>query len=89
MLQSRLYQAHKEKVEAEMSKQRKDLVGTGERSEKVRTYNYPQNRVTDHQVDVTLKKLDMVMQGDLEDIIEPLMAQGNRDRRAQQALLIR
>ena len=85
MLQSRLYQAHREKVEAEASQQRKELVGTGERAEKVRTYNYPQNRVTDHQVEVTLKKLDMVMEGDLDDIIEPLMAKGNADRRARQA----
>ena len=84
MLQSRLYQAHREKQDAEASKQRKELVGTGERSEKVRTYNYPQNRVTDHQVDVTLKKLDMVMEGDLDDIIEPLMSHGNTERRARQ-----
>ncbi len=84
MLQSRLYQAHREKQDAEASKQRKELVGTGERSEKVRTYNYPQNRVTDHQVDVTLKKLDMIMEGDLDDIIEPLMSHGNAERRARQ-----
>lgn len=84
MLQSRLYQAHREKIEAETSQQRKELVGTGERAEKVRTYNYPQNRVTDHQVDITLKKLDMVMEGDLDDIIEPLIAKGNAERRARQ-----
>ena len=57
LLQSRLLAAQMEKSEAEMRKQRKERVGTGERAEKVRTYNFPQNRVTDHQVDVTLKKL--------------------------------
>jgi peptide chain release factor 1 len=74
ILQSRLLAAQMEAHEAEMSKQRKGQVGTGQRAEKVRTYNFPQNRVTDHQVNVTLNKLDMVMQGDLEDIIEPLRA---------------
>ena len=57
LLQSRLLAAQMEKSEAEMRKQRKEQVGTGERAEKVRTYNFPQNRVTDHQVDVTLKSL--------------------------------
>ncbi len=57
-----------------MRQQRKEQVGTGERAEKVRTYNFPQNRVTDHQVDVTLKKLDRVMEGDLDEIVDALMA---------------
>ena len=65
MLQSRLLASHEEKIESEMSQKRKELVGGGMRAEKVRTYNFPQNRVTDHQVDVTLKKLDMVLEGDL------------------------
>jgi peptide chain release factor 1 len=74
VLQSRLLSLQKEKLEREMSQKRKELVGTGERSEKVRTYNFPQNRITDHQVNLTLKKLDMVLEGDLDDIIEALMA---------------
>ena len=69
MLQSRLLVAQREKQESEMSQKRKELVGGGMRAEKVRTYNFPQNRVTDHQVDVTLKKLDMVLEGDLDEII--------------------
>ena len=53
------------------------------RAEKVRTYNFPQNRVTDHQVDVTLKKLDMVLEGDLDDIINALMERERIERRKQ------
>ncbi len=83
ILQSRLLAAQKEKQEAEMSQKRKEMVGTGMRAEKVRTYNFPQNRITDHQVDVTLKKLDMVMEGDLDDIIQPLMIKDREDRKKQ------
>ncbi len=81
MLQSRILAARMEEHAAQMSKERKEQVGTGMRSEKVRTYNYPQNRVTDHQVDVTLKKLDMVMLGDMDDIIDALRDKERRDRR--------
>ncbi|MEX0940820.1 MAG: peptide chain release factor 1 [Candidatus Babeliales bacterium] len=81
MLQSRLFAVQQEKHEAQVSKERKEMVGTGMRSEKVRTYNFPQNRVTDHQVNVTLKKLDMVMQGELDEIIEALMAFDREERR--------
>lgn len=83
MLKSRILAAQVAQKESELAKARKEQVGTGMRSEKVRTYNFPQNRVTDHQVDVTLQKLDMVMQGDLDDIIEPLMKKAADDRRRQ------
>lgn len=83
MLQSRLLAAHQEKQESEMSQKRKELVGTGTRAEKVRTYNYPQNRITDHQVDLTLKKLDIVMNGQLDEIIEALMVKEREERRKQ------
>ena len=86
MLQARLFAAQQEKQAAELSQKRKEQVGTGERAEKVRTYNYPQNRITDHQVDVTLKKLDMVMEGDLDEIIDALMIKERDDRRKQQSL---
>jgi peptide chain release factor 1 len=72
MLQSRLLAAQEEKHMIEMSKQRKEQIGAGMRSEKVRTYNYPQNRVTDHQVELTLNKLDRIMLGDLDEIVEAL-----------------
>ena len=64
--------AHQAKQHSEMSEARKEMVGRGMRSEKVRTYNYPQNRITDHQVDLTLKKLDVIMAGDLDEIVEAL-----------------
>jgi peptide chain release factor 1 len=81
MLQSRLLSAQKEKHEAEISQKRKELVGTGMRAEKVRTYNFPQNRVTDHQVEVTLKKLDMVLEGALDEIIDALQEKERQERR--------
>ena len=82
-LQSRILAAQLEKQHAALSKQRKELVGTGMRSEKVRTYNYPQNRVTDHQVNLTLKKLDIVMEGNIEEIIQALR-DADRQQRMQQ-----
>jgi len=83
VLQARLYEAEREKREAVEHAARKQQIGGGERAEKIRTYNFPQNRVTDHRVDVTLKKLDMVMQGDLEDLLVPLLEKEMIDRRAQ------
>ncbi len=86
ILQARLIAAQQEKHEAELSQKRKEMVGAGMRSEKVRTYNYPQNRITDHQVDVTLKKLDMVMEGDLDEIITALIVHGRQARKKDTAL---
>lgn len=86
LLQSRLLAAQMEKAEAQMRKDRKEQVGTGERAEKVRTYNFPQNRITDHQVDVTLKKLDIVMEGELDEIIDALMAKEREERKKNPAL---
>lgn len=83
MLLTRLVAAQQEKQHQEMAQKRKELVGTGERAEKVRTYNFPQNRVTDHQVDLTLKNLDMVMEGNLDEIIIALQEREREQRRAQ------
>ena len=80
MLRSRIITAQQQKQEAELSEHRKELIGRGMRAEKVRTYNYPQNRITDHQVDLTLKKLDIIMTGQLDEIIAALM-QHERDER--------
>ncbi len=74
-LRARIVEAEREKQEAEIAQNRKSQVGTGERSEKIRTYNFPQNRVTDHRVGVTLHKLELVMGGDLDEIIQALKAQ--------------
>ncbi len=81
LLQSRILAAQVEKQQEELAKQRKAQVGGGMRAEKVRTYNFPQNRVTDHQVDVTLNKLDMVIEGDLDDILIPLRNKDKQERR--------
>ncbi len=81
ILQSRLLVAQQEKHDQERSQQRKELVGSGMRAEKVRTYKFPINRVTDHQVDVTLKKLDMVLEGELEEIVESLREKERNERR--------
>lgn len=74
VMKARLFDFEKQKQDAEISEQRKQQIGGGERAEKIRTYNYPQNRITDHRVEITLKKLDLVMQGDIDDLIGPLMA---------------
>lgn len=80
MLQSRLLVAEQEKQQSEMSQKRKELVGTGMRSEKVRTYNFPQNRITDHQINLTLNRLDYVINGDLDEIIDGLRARDKQER---------
>jgi peptide chain release factor 1 len=80
ILESRLLAAKLEQEEAEKSKQRKEMVGKGMRAEKVRTYNFPQNRVTDHQVNLTLKNLDVVLEGHLDEIIEALHEKERQER---------
>jgi len=72
LLQARLLDTEKSKQQAEQSEMRRDLVGTGDRSDRIRTYNFPQGRVTDHRINLTLYKLDEVMAGSLEHIITPL-----------------
>ena len=73
LLQSRILAAEQEKQHAEQAETRKLQVGSGDRSERIRTYNFPQGRVTDHRINLTLYKLDEVMQGGLEHIIQPLI----------------
>jgi peptide chain release factor 1 len=74
-LRARIVDAEREKQEAAIAQDRKAQVGSGERSEKIRTYNFPQNRVTDHRVGITLHKLEQVMEGALDDIVDALKAQ--------------
>ena len=74
-LRTRIGDAEREKQEASIAEQRRSQVGTGERSEKIRTYNFPQNRVTDHRIGLTLHKLDRVLGGDLDDLVTALKAQ--------------
>ena len=72
VLRSRLYDMEEAKKQSERAEDRKNQVGSGDRSERIRTYNYPQNRVTDHRINLTLYKLDAIMQGDLNEIVEAL-----------------
>jgi len=72
VLRSRLYEIELEKQQAALGAERRSMVGTGDRSEKIRTYNFPQNRVTDHRIGLTLHQLDLVMEGRLDPIIDAL-----------------
>ena len=74
MLRSKLWEKKEEEKRKNISDLRKGQVGTGERAEKIRTYNYPQNRVTDHRINLTLNKLDLVMMGNLSEIIDSLIS---------------
>jgi peptide chain release factor 1 len=73
LLKARLLDAARQKQNREQAAQRKSLVGTGDRSERIRTYNFPQGRVTDHRINLTLYKIDDIMAGDLDAVIEPLV----------------
>jgi peptide chain release factor 1 len=72
VLQTRLYELELAKVEAEESAARKSMVSTGDRSAKIRTYNFPQNRVTDHRINLTLYNLDKFINGDMDEMVEAL-----------------
>ncbi len=72
VLQARLFKAEQEKQAAETAATRKSLVGSGDRSERIRTYNYPQGRVTDHRINLTLYKLDDFLMGNIDSVIDPL-----------------
>src|SRR5207245_5086999 len=74
VLRSRLLDLEMQKQKEAIARDRRSQVGTGERSEKIRTYNFPQNRVTDHRVNVTIHRLPAILEGDLDPLIEPISA---------------
>jgi peptide chain release factor 1 len=80
VLRSRIYEIELQKQQAEMSSQRKSMVGGGDRSDKIRTYNYPQSRVTDHRIGYTVYNLPAVMDGDIHDFIEELRLADNAEK---------
>ena len=80
VLRSRLYEIEMERQERERASERKSQVGTGDRSEKIRTYNFPQNRVTDHRIGFSLHKLDQVLEGDIDEIIDNLITHYQAER---------
>lgn len=80
VLRARLYEIETEEKEKERAQQRKSQVGSGDRSERIRTYNYPQNRITDHRTGLTLHKLDQVLEGTLDEVIDDLITYFNAQR---------
>jgi len=73
MLKAKLYELEEYKRQSEISSIRRNLVGSGDRSEKIRTYNFPQGRITDHRIKLTLHKIDAILDGDLEELIDSLV----------------
>jgi peptide chain release factor 1 len=82
LLQARLLSSEQERAQAEQTQQRRLLVGSGDRSERIRTYNYPQGRVTDHRINLTLHQLDDILEGNLDPVIEPLINEYQADQLA-------
>ena len=80
ILRARLYEMEQGKLDAEMSQTKRDQIGTGDRSEKIRTYNYPQNRVTDHRIGMDLYRLPAILDGDLDEFIDELAARDQAER---------
>ena len=79
VLKSRLFQAEQERLQAEQAETRRAQVGSGDRSERIRTYNFPQGRVTDHRINLTLYKLDQVMEGDIQELVTGLSTAAQAD----------
>lgn len=73
VLRARIYDKYRQEAQAEYDQQRKSAVGTGDRSERIRTYNFPQNRVTDHRIGLTIQKLDQILEGKLDELIDALI----------------
>jgi len=82
VLRTRLYEAERERLAAERSGTRKAMVGSGDRSERIRTYNFPQGRVTDHRINLTLHRLPEILEGDMDELIGALIAEDEAERLA-------
>ncbi len=80
ILKTRLYDLKQREQDEKLGNERRSKIGTGDRSEKIRTYNYPQNRLTDHRINYTVMHLDKIMEGDIEELIEALIAEDERMR---------
>jgi peptide chain release factor 1 len=83
VLRTRLYDLERQRIDSERSADRASQVGSGDRSERIRTYNFPQGRMSDHRINLTLYKLDQIMQGDLDEIIDALTADDQARRLAE------
>ncbi len=85
VLKTRLFEVEREKAESQMSEERRKMVGSGDRSEKIRTYNFPQNRVTDHRINLSIHNLPGVIEGTLDPLIDPLVAHYQAQKMADNA----
>ena len=85
ILRTKLYEMQQQALDQERASERRSQVGSGDRSERVRTYNYPQGRVTDHRIGLTLHKLENVLNGDLDEIIDALSASDQAEQLKAQA----
>ena len=81
MLKTRLYEARREAEHKKRSDERKTKIGSGDRSQRIRTYNFPQNRLTDHRINLTLYKLDSIIAGNLTPVIDALMEYERQEQR--------
>jgi len=84
VLKAKLYEIEREKADSSIAENRKLQVGSGDRSERIRTYNYPQGRVTDHRIGLTLYKIDQILDGELDDVIDALITEDQTRRLANQ-----
>ena len=82
VLASRLVQQEQDKLAQEQADTRRNLLGSGDRSDKIRTYNYPQGRVTDHRINLTIYRLDEVMNGKIDELIQPIITEYQADQLA-------
>ena len=89
VLKSRLLQMEQERAHAEQSAERRKMVGSGDRSEKIRTYNFPQNRITDHRINLSLHQLPSVLEGNLDPVVEPLVEHFQAQRMQEEADSVR
>ena len=84
VLRSRIYEAERERLERERAMERKEQVGSGDRSERIRTYNFPQSRVTDHRINLTSYRIDEIMMGELDEIVNALVADDQAKKLSQE-----
>ncbi len=83
VMRTRLFDLERQKADDERAAARKGQVGSGDRSERIRTYNFPQGRLTDHRINLTLYKLDQALQGDIDEVIDALIADDQATRLAE------
>ena len=80
LLRSKIYEQRQQTLDSDRASHRRTLIGSGDRSERIRTYNFPQNRLTDHRIGLTLYKLDKIMQGELDDLISQMLEFDRNER---------